>query len=524
MTGGSNESKGTGILSRGRELLELNKDIESLQARECKLEKEIQQCINEIDSLISEIHVSEKELRENELIIIRDENNLVQTDENIKKSIAKIDMLSQEKDQLVRQESENENEIVKYAAEQLGIENEIKQAKDTIALYQEKNKESQSTRDLLYADITDYKISVNSILDSMELVSESLEKLKNERDSINKNMARRENEKNKNNEDIKKLEEMNSGLSISIKKLEEGKSGKTFEIDRITEEKKFLEEELYNIVNYINDINKNILLLNEEFNRINIKKTKIESDMEMIQNKIWDEYELTYTNALTLKKDIGIMAQAQRKVNDLRDMIRELGLVNVASIDEYVKTKERHTFMAAQRDDIESAKDKLHRIIHEVTTIMKKQFMEQFKLINSNFNIVFRELFDGGRAELILSDEENILESGIEIEVQPVGKRLQNMMLLSGGERALTAIALLFAILRLRPTPFCILDEIEAALDDTNVYRFSQYLRHYADQTQFIMVTHRKGTMEGSDTLYGVTMQEHGISKIIAMKMGERVS
>jgi chromosome segregation protein len=152
------------------------------------------------------------------------------------------------------------------------------------------------------------------------------------------------------------------------------------------------------------------------------------------------------------------------------------------------------------------------------------QFMEQFNLINENFNTVFRELFEGGRAGLVLVDTVNVLESGIEIEAQPPGKKLQNMMLLSGGERAFTAIALLFAILRLRPTPFCILDEIEAALDDANVHRFGQYLRKFTAQTQFIMVTHRKGTMENSDTLYGVTMQEHGISKIISMTMGERAS
>jgi chromosome segregation protein len=150
---------------------------------------------------------------------------------------------------------------------------------------------------------------------------------------------------------------------------------------------------------------------------------------------------------------------------------------------------------------------------------MEKQFLEQFELINKNFNIVFKELFNGGRAGLILSDKDNILESGIEIEVQPPGKKLQNMMLLSGGERAFTAIALLFSILRLKPSPFCILDEIEAALDDANVYRFAEYLKHYSDQTQFIIVTHRKGTMEGSDTLYGVTMQEHGVSKVVSMKM-----
>ena len=204
-------------------------------------------------------------------------------------------------------------------------------------------------------------------------------------------------------------------------------------------------------------------------------------------------------------------------------MIKELGPINVASIEDYIKTKERYEFMSNQRNDMEQAREKLLRVISEMTSIMKKQFLEQFELINKNFNDVFRELFNGGRASLSLVDKENVLESGIEIEAQPPGKKLQNMMLLSGGERAFTAIALLFAILRLKPSPFCVLDEIEAALDEANVFRFVEYLKSYSCNTQFIVVTHRKGTMEGSDTLYGVTMQEHGVSKIVSIKMGEKV-
>jgi len=239
---------------------------------------------------------------------------------------------------------------------------------------------------------------------------------------------------------------------------------------------------------------------------------------------MWDEYELTYTNALELKKDIGNIKQAQRKIDEYRNEIKELGPVNVAAIEEYIKTKERYDFMLKQKNDMEQAEEKLRKVIQEMVSIMKRQFIEQFRLINEYFNDVFRELFEGGRAELILVDKENVLESGIEIEVQPPGKKLQNMMLLSGGERAFTAIALLFAILRLRPAPFCILDEIEAALDDANVYRFAEYIKKYSSNTQFVIITHRKGTMEVSDTLYGVTMQERGISKVVSMRMNEKVS
>ncbi|NLD50306.1 MAG: chromosome segregation protein SMC, partial [Clostridiaceae bacterium] len=441
----------------------------------------------------------------------------------IKRTAARIEMLRQEKEQILRQEQDTEIELSKYIKELEQIEEDIAQTKRVIAEYQEKHKEGQSVRDALHTDITDYKISVNSIKESMEGVKEALERITNERNSLVKSLDRKKTEREKSSEEIKSIDDKNQGLMHMIKGFEEEKAGKTFEIDRISEERKVIEEESAGFISQITEANKNILLLQEEYSRLEVKKARIESDMEAIQNRMWDEYELTFTNALELKKDIGGIAQAQKRINEIRNEIRELGPVNVAAIEEYIKTKERFEFMSVQRNDMEQAQEKLHKIISEMTSIMKRQFMEQFKLINDNFNMVFKELFEGGRAELILVDKENVLESGIEIEVQPPGKKLQNLMLLSGGERAFTAIALLFAILRLNPTPFCVLDEIEAALDDANVYKFAQYLKKYSHVTQFAVITHRKGTMEACDTLYGVTMQEHGVSKVVSLKMGEKV-
>ena len=207
------------------------------------------------------------------------------------------------------------------------------------------------------------------------------------------------------------------------------------------------------------------------------------------------------------------------QVNSLRSEIRDLGPVNVNAIKEYQELKERYDFMSEQRLDLENASTKLKKVIAEMTDTMKTQFAKQFKIINKNFGEVFSELFGGGRAELKLEDSDNILECGIEIEVEPPGKKLQNMMLLSGGEKAFTAIALLFAILKINPAPFCVLDEIEAALDDVNVFRFAEYLKKFTDNTQFLVITHRKGTMEVADTVYGITMEEKGISKLLSMKL-----
>ena len=199
--------------------------------------------------------------------------------------------------------------------------------------------------------------------------------------------------------------------------------------------------------------------------------------------------------------------------------MRDIGSVNLDSIEEYKNLKERYDFMSEQRLDLEGTMSKLRKIITDITQIMREQFKEKFKEINKNFGDVFAELFGGGKAEVKLEDEENLLECGIEITAQPPGKKLQNMMLLSGGEKALTAIALLFAILKINPAPFCVLDEIEAALDDVNVYRYAEYLKKFAKDTQFLVITHRKGTMEVADSVYGVTMEENGISKLLSMKL-----
>ena len=233
---------------------------------------------------------------------------------------------------------------------------------------------------------------------------------------------------------------------------------------------------------------------------------------------MWEEYELTPNNVEDYKKPENVTL-TQKRVNRLRSEIRELGSVNIDSIEEYKALKERYDFMCEQRVDLEDTMNKLRKIISEMTATMKEQFKAQFEIINKNFGEVFKELFGGGNATLKLEDEENILECGIEITVQPPGKKLQNMTLLSGGEKAFTAIALLFAILKINPAPFCVLDEIEAALDDVNVFRFAEYLKKFSSNTQFLVITHRKGTMEAADTVYGVTMEENGISKLLSMKL-----
>ena len=309
-------------------------------------------------------------------------------------------------------------------------------------------------------------------------------------------------------EEIKeKIEKIKEEVKNSGSKIEELKEKRTQKNEKLAEQ----EEEINNKLKIIEDLKAQIV-------KVDVKKTKLEEDINEIINKMWEEYELTPNNVVDYRKPENVQL-TREKVKNLRNEIKELGSVNVDSIEEYKNLKDRYDFMCEQRVDLESTMAKLRKIISDMTSIMKEQFKEKFEMINKNFAEVFKELFGGGNASLTLEDKDNILECGIEITVQPPGKKLQNMMLLSGGEKAFTAIALLFAILKINPAPFCVLDEIEAALDDVNVYRYAEYLKKFSKNTQFLVITHRKGTMEAADTVYGITMEENGISKLLSMKL-----
>ena len=380
------------------------------------------------------------------------------------------------------------------------------------------NKDSQKYIDDLNFDITNLKISVSSFNESEVSIQEITEMIEKEIETHTKN---KENKKlqienaNKENENLKKEIE-DTKQEIEKVKSKVSNSGDT--IEKLKQERIEKNEKLSKKEEEQTDQFKTIEDLKAQITKLEVKKIKTEEDITDIINKMWEEYELTPNNAGNYPKPENV-ALTQRKVNVLRTDIKELGSVNVDSIEEYKNLKDRYDFMCEQRLDLDETMAKLRNIIQDMTETMKKQFKEKFEVINKNFGEVFKELFGGGMAEVTLADETNILECGIDITVQPPGKKLQNMTLLSGGEKAFTAIALLFAILKINPAPFCVLDEIEAALDDVNVYRYAEYLKKFAKDTQFLVITHRKGTMEAADTVYGVTMEEKGISKLLSMKL-----
>lgn len=256
-----------------------------------------------------------------------------------------------------------------------------------------------------------------------------------------------------------------------------------------------------------------------EMARLAERRTAAETELNSTAAKLWEEYQLAESEAEALCVEFQNVTELRRQVAEVRGKIRALGNVNVGAIDEYKEVKERYDFMKAQVTDVEKSRAELNRMIGELCDEMRTLFSDSFKRINENFVHIFRELFGGGSARLYLSDPDDVLESGIEIEVSPPGKVIKNLSALSGGEQALVAISIYFAILAVNPSPFCILDEIEAALDDVNVVRYAQYLRRLTDKTQFIVITHRRGTMEAADVLYGVTMQEDGVSKILRLDL-----
>ena len=259
----------------------------------------------------------------------------------------------------------------------------------------------------------------------------------------------------------------------------------------------------------------------DKHHRSELQLARVEGEYKQIQDRIWEDYELTYAAAEPFRQADFKLTEAEKRISAIRARIRAMGTVNVAAVDEYRRTVERVDEMSSQRDDLLKARTDLEGIIADLEKQMDEQFRSQFALINQNFAQTFTRLFGGGTAELHLSDPKDALNCGIEIVAQPPGKKLQMLSLLSGGERALTAIAILFAILDLKPTPFCVLDEIEAALDDANIDTYADYLKGYSKNTQFIVITHRKGTMERCDALYGVVMQEKGVSKTVSVKLNE---
>ena len=518
ITGGSVAKKTVNILGRGREIEKLQKEIKKLEEQIQKLEQEKETYQESMEHVLEKASSFEKELQEIEITYATGKEKINSIEENITRVETRLNKLKEESKKLEEQKEESMKNKTDFQEKIQAINEENEKLKKIITEFAELNKDNQKYVDDLNFDITNLKISVSSFDESETSIEEIQERIHSEIESTNRSIENKKRQieqiiqdnfdLEKAIEEIKeKIEKIKEEVKNSGSKIEELKEKRIQKNEKLAEQ----EEEINNKLKIIEDLKAQML-------KVDAKKTKLEEDINGIINKMWEEYELTPNNVVDYRKPENIQL-TQKKVKDLRNEIKELGSVNVDSIEEYKNLKDRYDFMCEQRVDLESTMAKLRKIISDMTSIMKEQFKEKFEMINKNFAEVFKELFGGGNASLTLEDKDNILECGIEITVQPPGKKLQNMMLLSGGEKAFTAIALLFAILKINPAPFCVLDEIEAALDDVNVYRYAEYLKKFSKNTQFLVITHRKGTMEAADTVYGITMEENGISKLLSMKL-----
>ena len=354
------------------------------------------------------------------------------------------------------------------------------------------------------------------VLENLNRIREEIMNFERQKDSLRASMEQGK-------EDILQKEKEISQLKETIKAGEEETRRDQEKMKEALGRKEEMTREHKGFFARRDELSSRMNLLDKESYRLQGQKEKLEEEQESQTNYMWEEYELTYGQAKEQAlEETKERNEIKKEIQQIKTEIRQLGNVNVNAIEEYKEISQRHDFMKTQHEDLVKSEETLLGIIQELDTGMRRQFEEKFAQIRTEFDKAFKELFGGGKGTIELDEEEDILEAGIRIISQPPGKKLQNMMQLSGGEKALTAIALLFAIQNLKPSPFCLLDEIEAALDDSNVTRYAQYLHKLTKNTQFIIITHRRGTMTAADRLYGITMQEKGVSTLVSVDLIER--
>lgn len=521
MTGGSISKRSTGIFSRGREIGELRENLKVLVSEYNELNSELDSMNNLIEESNKNLKSSNEMLQSLHINRTRSVAELTKSKEYVDDYKTRIECSGSEFEKLELTISEDEKQIKQYENDLAAITAEINSVNEKIQEYQSKIQENRDIRESSIREINDLKLEINQI--------------NNEIYNFNYNKKRIETEVMELNTGTENFKSEISEYESQIDDKEKNKQSIFENAEQLKEEyTKFIkmQEEL---INYKNEVNKELdeleksiqrqtetkNAIEKQLSRFEVRKEQLENERKNLYNNMWEEYEITYVVAKNYEKLDMSSEDLVKEERNLKNQMKALGNVNMNAVEEYAEISEKYQFLIKNRDDIKQSEEKLIGIIEQLNVLMEEQFREQFKVISDNFAETFKEMFGGGEASLKLSNDQDILNCGIDIIVQPPGKTLQNMMLLSGGEKALTAISLLFAILKMKPSPFCILDEIEAALDDANVNRYADYLKNFVDDTQFIVITHRKGTMEAADILYGVTMQEKGVSKLVSVKFDE---
>ena len=521
LTGGAFKNT-SNLLGRKRELEEIDEQIEKLSVKleehkkqitflteDREKQKGIRDELNtEIQNMNIRMNTYTLNLEQVQAKLAEVERGFASINRENGELAAQIDEINANKQELKDNNQKQEEAIHELEAEIAKLEQAVTEEKGRL----------QGASD----SINKLNLEFNTVQQQYEFLMQNIHRIKTEEQAAKENLQTLNLKRNNGNEEVTTLTKRTDSLkqqfdenirmiAIKEKKLEELISGK----DALNESHKEFFHKREELSEQINGLDKSAF-------KINASIEKLSEQAESLNNYMWEEYELTYNLALDYK-DAGFddISSLKREISAVKNKIKQLGDVNVNAIEDYKQVSERYEFLKGQHDDICKAEANLVNIIAELDRAMREQFAEKFKEIRVMFSKVFKELFGGGKADLELVDEEDLLETGIKIIAQPPGKKLQNMMQLSGGEKSLTAISLLFAIQSLKPSPFCLLDEIEAALDDSNVKRFAKYLSKLTKDTQFIVITHRKGTMEAADILYGITMQEKGVSTLVSVNMIE---
>ena len=519
LTGGSVRRDSSGILGRAREIEDLKAKIvkteQKLSVSEAKrqeLDEQTGDLRREIDQLNEQLKYFAMERVKAESEYRNVASRLEELENGITDAEKLIHEISAEKLKL-EDDLEELSQIVKET------EGELSDYREDIVRSDNKNKEFTAKLDELRDEISRGNTESERILAERNGVLNLASHIKDELSKAEAELNELISDREKDASDCEALKKTIEEQKTSSEKFKTVYDAMSEEIRKLNEEKTEIEKERSGFVTKLTEINDGINALRDKYNNLVSKYERYINDIDFSKNRLWEDYETTYDNVVGNYPEIESINETTKLISSLKNKIKNLGPVNMNSIEEYKEISERYEFMMSQRNDIVDAKTNLEKVIADLIDEMKTQFIDQFTTINENFKTVFTDLFNGGSAEIVLENEEDVLNCGIEIKAQPPGKKLQSLTLLSGGERCLTAIALLFAILQLRPSPFVILDEVEAALDDVNVSRFTDFVRRYCVRSQFILVTHRKGTMEACDRMYGVTMQERGISKILSMRI-----
>lgn len=522
-TGGS-AANSSGILTRRSEIEKLSAQIEELGSKKKELDNSLRRLKQEHDKLVADSEAQSEIITQRNTDIIKTEGELKLITEMRDQLDARIDDLDRQIAKLAERLKTNESDSKNAADELAKVNQQAAEKEQQLAVSQQSRTDSRAEREALAKKLSQMRLQRVALEKDMQMhfdlakqLEQSINDLGRDRDSLEEQIKTQlaliedkkceiESIKNSMSDKDGRIEKINGDISV--------KQAEHKRLDELAAQQRAL-------LKVKNDTREK---LSQDIARTSEKQAAVQEEYDKIISSLWEQYLLTKSEADEKSQPLEDISAANKRLTELRGKIKRLGNVNLGAIEEYREVSERYEFLSGQLKDVTGSKRDLEKLIAELTENMKNMFTESFEKINLSFKRIFSELFGGGKAELLLEVPDDILESGIEIRVAPPGKVIKNLSLLSGGEQAFVAIAIYFAILTVKPSPFCLLDEIEAALDDVNVAKYAQYLRRFTDKTQFIAITHRRGTMEEADVLYGVTMQEKGVSRLLKMTVDQAQS